>query len=95
MAISSPVNAEGFTGNNLIEMCEVNPNYCSGCAIGLNDGLIIEGSVSGRICLSEVTNSQQLADVILKYPKNHPENRHELTGILMYHAMKESFPCNQ
>ena len=46
-----------------------------------------------RVCLPYKVTNGQLAKVLLKYLRAHPEQRHENSYILTAQAMKKAFPC--
>ncbi len=46
-----------------------------------------------RSCIPENVTNGQVSDVVIKYLRDHPEERHILAAILVVKAMAEAFPC--
>jgi hypothetical protein len=88
------------TGNDLLESCESKGNlehaFCLGYIIGVTD---VEGMDSAvfperrRSCVAENVSNGQVRDVVVKYLKDHPEERHLQAAILVVKAMGQAFPC--
>ena len=45
-------------------------------------------------CVDETVTREQLGDVITRYLKDNPQNRHHSARLLYREAMMEAFPCN-
>lgn len=89
-----------MTGNTLLEACESKDEFqqafCLGYILGVADLDAMDGAAfpdRRRSCRAEnVTNGQE-RDVVVKYLKDHPEERHVLAAILVVKAMAKAFPC--
>ena len=69
-------------------------NYTSGFMAGVLAGSIAASSDSRPIiCPSEEVTAQQVSAVVLKYLRDHPEDRHESAVALVYIALAHAFPC--
>jgi len=83
-----------FTGNELLEKCEsgntADINVCRAYIVGARDGGIIAGDKTFET--PSDSDAKQLADVVVKYLKNNPENRHLQAGILVMKALRKAFP---
>ncbi|MBZ5647491.1 MAG: hypothetical protein LAN37_09740 [Acidobacteriia bacterium] len=65
--------------------------YCAGYTEGLEHALLL---ADGNICLpSADVQTVQVARIISKWIKDHPEQAHKLTTILAQQALRKAFPC--
>jgi Rap1a immunity proteins len=85
----SSVNKHFFTGNDLMRICS--GDECTGYFIGIAE--IEENLAANEICLSTEVTGKQVHDVAMKYIRNNPEKRDMPGWILVWHALKLSFPC--
>jgi hypothetical protein len=103
LLIGVPSNAQRVstrTGNDLLEFCESKKEFeqafCLGYITGVTD---MEGMNTAafpdrqRSCISTIVTNGQLIDVVLKYLKDHPEERHMLAAVLIVKSMAQAFPC--
>lgn len=69
-------------------------SYTSGFVDGVLAGSIA-ASKDGKpvLCPSEAVTPQQVASVVLRYLREHPEDRHEDALGLAYIALARAFPC--
>jgi hypothetical protein len=93
------------TGNQLLEFCEgksdADTDFCVGYITGSADHFTFTKALlkfakqggEGGTCLPERATPQQLADVFVKYAKNHPEERHLPAQYVISAAWHEAFPC--
>jgi hypothetical protein len=87
------------TGNDLLESCESNDfkqAFCLGYITGVTDLDGADGSAfpeRRRSCVAENVSNGQVRDVVVKYLKDHPEERHIQASILIVKAMAQAFPC--
>jgi len=89
-----------LTGNDLLKWCEstddIDRAFCLGYIIGVTDLDGADGSMfpeRRRSCVAEGANNGQVRDVVVKYLKDRPEERHILAAILIVKAMVQTFPC--
>jgi hypothetical protein len=104
LLIASPAaraqRVSATTGNSLLELCESKDvseqAFCLGYVVGATDVDSMDGAAfpeRRRSCAPDnVTNGQQ-RDIVVKYLKEHPEERHILAAILVVKAMAKAFPC--
>jgi len=88
------------TGNKLLEACEskgeFDQEFCHGYITGVSD---MEGINTAahpeqrRSCIPEDVTNGQIKDVVLKYLRDHPEDRHLLAAILIVEAVSKAFSC--
>lgn len=87
------------TGNDLLDSCEskdFKEAFCLGYITGVTDLDGMDGSVfpeRRRSCVAENVSNGQVKDIVVKYLKDHPEERHLLAAILIVKAMAQAFPC--
>ena len=97
------------TGNTLLEHCEsgdkqdgdlqinaMKAGLCFGYIEGAADILAFDAAAFPNRRLEctpkEVTRGQE-RDVVVKYLRDHPEERHESAALLVLHALTTAFPC--
>ncbi len=67
--------------------------YCAGYTAGLWEMLLLTNK--NDICASDKIQTVQVARVITKWIKDHPEQAHELTVLLARRALTQAFPCSK
>jgi hypothetical protein len=85
-------------GNSLLSDCEGRSRgdpggrsqwgMCLGYILGVHD------AHDRAICIPDGVKSGQVLDVVKRYLRNHPEERHHQASSLVLGALKETFPCN-
>ena len=89
---SVSAQAEGvfLSGNALLQECEPKPNpLCQGIVAGYSDML----SLNGQICKPLSVTVGQVSDVVVKFLREHPANRHYSAASIARFALKNAFPC--
>ncbi len=88
------------TGNGLLDSCESKAEHeralCLGYITGVTDMEGINTAAypeRGRTRISEDVTNSQVKDVVVKYLRDHPEDRHLLAAILIVEAVSRAFPC--
>ena len=80
-------------GNALYELCSspgaTDQSYCAGYLGGISDSL----SSSQHLCVSTEVSLRQLKDVVLKYLRDHPEQRGQAAFSVGREALTLAFPC--
>jgi hypothetical protein len=100
----TPVSAAGFnTGNALYTECttdETSPVYfaakmgCTAYIVGAADSLESMRSFSSKDqCIPENTSKQQVTDVVIKYLRDNPEQRHFTAASTAMLALSIAFNC--
>lgn len=94
------------TGNELLARCKEQSAYSQGHCIGFISGFITgfrngvkQQSLSEKtipddglnLYIPDTATVGQLVDIVVKYLENHPETRHESSGLLIYCAAREAF----
>lgn len=91
-----------FTGNGFLQTCSgtladenaFRLGICFGWLSGFVDrDRLAAGIETRRICQPAKSTNGQLMDVVLKYLRDHPSERHLPISILAYSALIEAFPC--
>ena len=85
-----------FTGNQLYESCHESRYDCATFAAGVMAGMFIgkmNTLAARQVCLPNQTLTfGQLSNVITKYLRNHPEQRHEPAFLLVGLAISDAWP---
>ena len=86
-----------MTGNQLYQHCTANDEVCAGYIEGIVDGsgIIQEAFNQRAICLPDNANVRQIADVVIKYLRDHPESRAQSAGALSVIALTDAFGCKR
>jgi hypothetical protein len=91
-SVSAQASVIFQTGNEFLRECEPTPTaFCLGVAAGYSDML----AVNGQICKQHSVTVAQVKDVIVKFLREHPENRHYSAASLAGVALTDAFPCPQ
>ena len=95
LSLASPAIANFDTGNAVLEKCTSQNPFAEGVCIGLISGYF-EGMQMSYTCSKvspNMTTRKQVKDVVVKYLKDNPADRH-LAGIaLAYRAFYVAFDC--
>lgn len=98
----TPLNvatARGFVdGNELWNQCDKNADsyphiMCMAYIVGVAD--VYSNQTANNMCLPKNATEEQLADVVTKYLRQHPEERHYTAQSDVLVALAEAFPCNR
>jgi hypothetical protein len=94
VALMGGARADFMTGNQLWEKCQASPPIiCAGYVSAVADIMGHHTVFNRRACFApEVTNGQ-VADVVKKWLREHPESRHYVASSLAAEALAEAFPC--
>ena len=95
-----PVDSSAFwTGNDILARCEGEANDqrdCMGYVTGASDMLGAAQTVGEArpvMCQPDNVSRKQVVDIVVRYLRNHPSNRHYLGGSLVRIALMDAFPC--
>jgi hypothetical protein len=62
--------------------------------MGVYDGIqMVPSTFSDRICDQEHVTAEQLYRIVVKYMRDHPEEAHKFTSVLIFKASAGAFPC--
>jgi hypothetical protein len=96
---STAVQAE-LTGHGLKEVCDLNELACISYVRGFIEGvgirgLLLMGAENFRMpwCVTKQITVQQMALVVEKHLRNHPESLEKPGSTLTYIALEHAFPC--
>lgn len=88
------------TGNDLLSTCSgsdvARKLLCMGYVIGIAEGAAGHAVVTESrlpFCMPQNVNNQQAVDIVVKYLKDNPQARHLFASVLIYTALKQTFPC--
>jgi hypothetical protein len=79
-------------GNHLYNECDSSTTdylFCAGYVSAMSDELQNEGYV----CLPTGITRAQTVHVVMKYLRDHPEQRHLVASALIRAALQPAFPC--
>jgi hypothetical protein len=90
-----------ISGNDLWTWCssrEVRSvNLCLGYALGAADVWTVVSTRPqwdlAKVCLPSAVKPDQVRDVVIRYLREHPEDRHNPAALAAYSALKDAFPC--
>ncbi|HDN9016730.1 TPA: hypothetical protein P2I01_003634 [Aeromonas salmonicida] len=97
LAFSTNIYAGYLDGNMLYERCTtkeedqvyyLNASDCQGYITGVADAF--DGY---SFCIPNQVRRRQNVDIVTKYLRDHPEDRHQDAHILTAHALSLAFPC--
>lgn len=101
---AQPSAAGWMSGNELLSACEeMNEaikyqqlGWCRGYIVGIADAMSPGNSVNGyKAKFTAGITVQQLTDVVLKFLREHPEDRHYSAGSLVAEALSKAFPSKR
>jgi hypothetical protein len=84
-----------YTGNTLLELCESSEVACTAYILGAADGQFSTTIATSRdlaYCIPDGSTAAQLRDVVLRYLRQHPEERHRLAAVLVASALAGAWP---
>jgi hypothetical protein len=88
-----PSAARAHDGNYLWANCDSREDakqlYCLAYITGVSDAVRIAGS----FCPPDNATYGQSKDVVIKYLRDHPEERHYAAAFLVGYALGSVFPC--
>jgi Ssp1 endopeptidase immunity protein Rap1a len=102
-SISSQDKAPDIThGNGLLQACtdegplaDLNNAFCKGYLEGAREGLALlqkDKNTGPYFCEPEEATLGQVRDIVVKYLRDNPEHRHEVSIVLVYRALQKAWP---
>lgn len=101
-----PRTVDFLTGNELLTQCgDGSDSHLTSTAGGLgclgyvaaasdtHDIWVFWGHLPRQMCIPNGVTAVQLAQVSVKFLKEHPEELHNSASSLLLHALKKAFPC--
>lgn len=98
-----PATAGFIDGNTLLEYCGTSLSSARAYVMGVVDHEVTFGAVTGLddqshwkkqfICIPQGVKVDQVKDATCAYLIDNPQNRHWNASVLVYNAVRESFPC--
>lgn len=104
MVTAAHAQRDNFSiGNGFYSFCssaseEWQHSACLAYTKGLHDMagfLWARGRVKPEICLPQGVSLSQYLDILLKYLKDNPDQRHKPTAELLWVAASKSYPCSR
>jgi len=96
IAAATPARAGAITGQALFENCRNYSTYSNYFNKGLCVGYItaaVEAFAGSRFCLPNGVTIGISVDIMERYLRNHPEQRHLDALSLISSAMSKAYPC--
>lgn len=92
---SSPSSAGFQNGNDLYSSCENRVDqFCIGYVMAIADVLGADNPVNGyRACFRSGVTGRQIIDIVTKYLRQKPDERHYNAAGLVADALQSAFPC--
>lgn len=95
LAPASPTRAGFDTGNELYQFCTSKSNFDEGMCLGLVSGYY-EGMLAGYDCqISPKVTRGQMRDIVLKFLRENPQERHHPGSLLAARAYFVAFSCQR
>ena len=102
--LASPTIAGYYDGNRLHSACEDEDYFSQGVCLGyivgsvamladLQSADVFRPFFKADCVPTEQVQTGQIRDVVKKYLREHPEERHFLGSVLVITALREAFPC--
>lgn len=92
--ITHPASAYFDSGNDAYRLCKDTGYFSQGHCLGYWAGIWDAFSQLNFFCGTAHATKQQIADIVIKYMVQHPEERHKPAISLGLAALTEAFPCN-
>ena len=85
-----PASAEFYTGNKYYERClNKRDDFCTGFLMGVIDAL----EDLKFMCVPEGVSGFQALDIVMKYMREKPQERHGAAADIAFKALKAVYPC--
>ena len=102
LLLSAQSQAGYYNGSDLLQKCESDSaamhNACAGYIMGMNDYqktmLVFTYMDEPYFCVPDRVSSGQLVKVVTKWLNERSDYLHLDAGVLVAHAVRESFPCS-
>lgn len=91
-----PSGSSFLTGNKLFDSCEGvlrSPDHCTGYTTGIADALASGPIYGWEACVPEKVPASQVRDIVVKYLRDTPEERHYTAASIAAMALSKAFPC--
>lgn len=92
-------------GNGLLELCASDSGQSQSICLGYIQGVVDGAGItpvektcrrtSSYWCIPDGVAWGQMTEVVVKYMKDHPENRHWPSTAIITNAVIESWPCHK
>lgn len=92
----APTIPTRVTAKLLSELCAQDRGACLGYVVGSTDSWISAMIVAGRppvICIPANVNNDQITQATVRYVRAHPEEAGSNASIVVFAALKSTFPC--
>lgn len=100
--LTSPARATFTDGNDLLTSCSADLYVeCLGYVAGIADAMETaqscnNGSLAGwQACVPIGVRKSQAKDVVIRFLREHPQDRHYPASGLVAQALQEAFPCRR
>ena len=87
-----------INGNQALDVCRVQENWCIGYVYGVVDAvndLYMVGVMKAPMwCAPEAVTVKQVKDIFIKWLTEHPESRQNTASSELVAALVRAFPCH-
>ena len=95
--LSSNVNANFYTGNQYLENCKKNTDFCMIYAAGVIDTLqtIESMTPTNQVCVDNSVTIGQFSKAVVKFMGENPQFLNNMASEIILLAAMEYFPCKK
>lgn len=92
------VYIHGGNAEALVNDCDKTGPYCLGYILGVVDmhsalNAAVPNTKDNNYCVPDNATATQLAKVVVKFGKEHPEELNEAALVMVFNAFVRAFPC--
>lgn len=91
-----PSGGSFYSGNDVFGYCEgsaKNSAHCIGYTTGIVDALASGPIFGWAACVPEKVSAAQARDIVVKYLRDNPQERHYSAAGIAAKALSVAFPC--
>lgn len=96
LGFSGAASADDWTGNYLLSLCEGPHPFQAGVCVGFIAGVLQSNDLMRgefRTCVPRGVSPKQAVDVLIKFLRQNPQQRHLPSLAVVQLAMLQEFPC--
>ncbi|HEX8469109.1 MAG TPA: Rap1a/Tai family immunity protein [Allosphingosinicella sp.] len=93
---AGPAMSTRVTAKMLSDLCAQDRAVCLGYVIGSTDSWASALAAAGRpqvVCIPPTANNDQVTQAVVRYLRAHPEEGGLNAAIVIFAALKSTFPC--
>lgn len=96
LPVPAPTIPTRVTAKMLSDLCAQDRGACLGYIVGSTDSWASAMAAAGRpqvICIPPGTNNEQITQATVRYVRAHPEEAGVNAAVVIFAALKATFPC--